>query len=45
MDQCCSAGANMIVSGTAITQSADPKFVIDQMRNIGLSGQQKLLSQ
>lgn len=30
--ECCSAGANMIVSGTAITQSDDPKRVMRDMK-------------
>lgn len=35
IDKCCSAGANMIVSGTAVTQSPDPEAVIIKMREIG----------
>lgn len=31
---CCSAGANMIVSGTAITQSYNPKEVMNRMRTL-----------
>ena len=32
---CAKAGANMIVSGTAITQSSDSKSVIEQLRRVG----------
>lgn len=41
---CCSAGANMIVSGTAITQSSEPKSVIERMKRLGLQGQQSCSS-
>jgi ribulose-phosphate 3-epimerase len=39
VDQCASAGANMIVSGTAITQAPDPKSVIEQIREIAFNNQ------
>ena len=33
VEECAKAGANMIVAGTAITQSNDQKCVIGHMRN------------
>uniref|UniRef100_A0A6G1S6J6 Ribulose-phosphate 3-epimerase n=1 Tax=Aceria tosichella TaxID=561515 RepID=A0A6G1S6J6_9ACAR len=39
VDQCSSAGANMIVSGTAITQAPNPKSVIEQIREIAFNNQ------
>lgn len=41
--ECCSSGANMIVSGTAITQSPEPASVISQMKDLALEGQKKFL--
>ena len=32
IDQCAEAGANMIVSGTAVVKAQDPKGVMDTMR-------------
>lgn len=32
IDQCAQAGANMIVSGTAVVRAAEPSFVIQEMR-------------
>jgi len=34
VDRCCASGANMIVSGSAITQADDYKLVIDRMKQI-----------
>lgn len=35
LGDCCKAGANMIVSGTAITQAQDAGAVIAEMKRIG----------
>jgi len=34
IDQCASAGANMIVSGTAVVKSEDPRSVMNNMRDV-----------
>lgn len=34
IDYCAEAGANMIVSGTAIVKSDEPRKVIAQLRNV-----------
>ncbi|XP_065206288.1 ribulose-phosphate 3-epimerase [Planococcus citri] len=34
IDACAEAGANMIVSGTAVVAAKDPKYVIDKMRTV-----------
>ena len=37
MEHCCSAGANVIVSGTAITCVKDAGKVINDMRELAIS--------
>ena len=34
IDQCAGAGANMIVSGTAVVKSEDPRLVMEDMRQV-----------
>ena len=34
IDQCAEAGANMIVSGTAVVKSEDPRKVMEEMRHM-----------
>lgn len=41
VSQCCSAGANMIVAGTAITQALEPKSVIDEIRQLATKEHEK----
>lgn len=43
VDQCASAGANMMVSGTAVAQATDPKSVIEELRRIATERQVKRL--
>lgn len=37
VDQCASAGANMIVAGTSITNSSEPASVIKELKDIAIS--------